>query len=301
MQRQYRNYILILMAAAVAVLAGCSSHSEDADGAVTTGSEQIESVTPEAASQALQESAGGPPAQDQSAVEEAAGEVKAIEQRSPLDVAESVPSTPEQATASPEKKRSPSSPPASGQGWFANTPPGYPMGDERARKVRDAHKNDPEFESVITGRRVVDEHDLVFDGGASSPSELAQWITETVCSGDKDGLRDLMIAQEEFSEILWPEFPQSRPALTWTAAEVWGVHLAKAHEGAAEGINLYEGDDLAFDYVTCDEGVAPYTNFTLYHGIHIHTHRPDGREVVMEFAKAFAERRGKWKVYIYKD
>jgi hypothetical protein len=184
-------------------------------------------------------------------------------------------------------------------GWFANEVLDAPMGKPSARALL-PRENDPELESVVVGKRKVARHDLRLRGDIECPDTLARRIVRLVQRADRDGLRDLMIDQKEFTQILWPEFPQSRPATNWSGGEAWFFHDAKSESGIGEGVDLYGGSDLGYESVTCDVGRAPYTNFTLYHGIHIHARTPSGEPVTLDFAQSFVECNGSWKVYIYK-
>lgn len=185
-------------------------------------------------------------------------------------------------------------------GWFANEVPDAPMGKPSARKLP-PRKNDPELASVVVGKRKVARHDLRLRGGVECPDTLARRIVQSVRHADREGLLELMIDQKEYTSILWPEFPQSRPATNWSGAEAWFFHEAEAESGIGEGLDAHEGSELVYESVTCDVGRAPYTNFTLYHGIHVHAHTQSGEPVTMSFAGSFVECKGSWKVYIYED
>lgn len=295
MQRNLETYIMILAATMMASFSGCSSQSDGVESATETARAPVETAASELPTSALDSSdyhdATAPAVETQEA-NEAQSRHEEPEQTEPRQ--EAVEETQEEVL--PPSRHEP------GSGWFENEVPAAQMGKPRARQWMDSRiKSDPEFESVITGKREVAKHDIEFEGGELSPLELAAAIVERVCAGDEDGLRELLVTGREFEQILWQEFPQSRPATNWKAGEVWGFHLHQAHEGAREGLERYSGKNLNLYHVTCDKGYSPYTNFTLYDGIYIHTKDNDGARVVMEFATTFVERKGRWKVYIYED
>ncbi|MBU1701658.1 MAG: hypothetical protein KJ970_16885 [Candidatus Eisenbacteria bacterium] len=187
-----------------------------------------------------------------------------------------------------------------GDEWFDNQVPEATMGIAKARGMS-PRTDDPEWESVITGKREVAVHDREFNGGSTSPVALARRILELMEVDSRDGLRDLAIDRYEFGTLFWPEFPASRPITNWKPDEAWFFHAGKVESGISEGLD-YRGVKLILDRVTCEGGHAPYTNFDLYHGIRIYAHNEKtGESVKLDFVKTFACRLGKWKVFIYDD
>ena len=181
-----------------------------------------------------------------------------------------------------------------------------PMGERRGRSAFEGRPgyvppNDPEAHSIVTGRREAPRVDREFAGGASSAEELAQQILDALRDGDPKTLDGLRIDRDEFADVLWPEFPASRPITRLKADDAWFFLDADCIKGKNLAIYEYGGMDLQFDRVVFDVGKAPYRNFTLFDGARILTHRADGTQVALAFAPTFAERDGTWKVYCYKD
>ena len=80
---------------------------------------------------------------------------------------------------------------------------------------------DPESMSVLIGRRT--NAPLVskpFRGGTRSLDELGRTICRLLRKSDRDSMMTLCIRDDEFRDILWREFPHSRPitGLTWEDA-----------------------------------------------------------------------------------
>jgi hypothetical protein len=187
-----------------------------------------------------------------------------------------------------------------------DTIPYAPMGEPRTWTPLEKSPGyrrvvDPESTAVVTGRRAVAVHDRKLGSGARSADELAMWILDALGSGDREQLKGLQVTPKEFREILWPEFPESRPITRLEAKDSWffleRTSLAGIHQGLAE----YGGSPLEYERVTYEVGYAQYTNFALYHGARIHARRPSGEMIVLGFADSFVECRGTWKVYTYKD
>ena len=161
--------------------------------------------------------------------------------------------------------------------------------------------DDPEAEATITGRRKAGPTDAQFDGGASSATELAEVIVGCINLNDYMGLRDMQITFEEFRDILWPEFPQSRPATNVKAEDAWEVLLHSSVTGARRALSEWSNQDLAFEALSFEQGWTRYANFNLYLGVRIHARTPTGSLVEIKYADGFVERGGVWKVYMYRD
>jgi len=160
---------------------------------------------------------------------------------------------------------------------------------------------DPERHTVETGRREVTRRDVSFETGAASIDELAILILEGLRTGDRDLLKSLRVNYGEFSEILWPEFPQSRPATNLQPGNAWFFLDRESAAGMARAIRRWEGRHFSLERIEYEKGFAPYTNFNLLHGIRLHVREQNGELRVLPFAESFAECGGRWKVYTYRD
>lgn len=160
---------------------------------------------------------------------------------------------------------------------------------------------DPERHTAETGRREVPRRDIAFGTGAASADELVILILEGLRTGDVELLKSLRVDYGEFSEILWPEFPQSRPATNLQPGNAWFFLDRQSAAGMTRAIRRWEGRDFRLDRIEYEVGFAPYTNFNLFHGISLHVRERNGEARVLRFADTFAECGGRWKVYTYKD
>jgi hypothetical protein len=125
---------------------------------------------------------------------------------------------------------------------------------------------DPEWRSVVTGRREVGPTNLRLIGGAGSLEELGGFILFALEDADMQALSDLAVVRDEFEQLLWPEFPQSRPYMRVPSSEAWHFHLAKSTKGLQILMKEAGKKRLALDGITVAE-VRPFTNFTLYEGV----------------------------------
>jgi len=161
--------------------------------------------------------------------------------------------------------------------------------------------NDPEADAVRTGRRKAAKVDIPFVGGKSSPELLAEAILDALEARDFQGLMALGITGQEFADIMYQEFPESRPICNSDAATAYFFLDRTNHSGCTLGLTNWGGQDLQLVGIRYTIGRAPYTNFTLYRGVNIYVLGPNGEAGVIKFARTFAERNGTWKVYSYKD
>ncbi len=161
--------------------------------------------------------------------------------------------------------------------------------------------NDPEADAVRTGKRVVGKIDLPFTGGESTPERLAIRILAAVEASDMNALQALRVNADEFTQILWPEFPQSRPITNAKVGDVWFFLDQRCHGGISAGLTDWGGQKLELLGLTYEVGRAPYTNFTLYDGVRLHVRAESGEEFALKFVGTLAERNGVWKVYAYTD
>ncbi len=192
--------------------------------------------------------------------------------------------------------------------WPHGAIPLAPRGHPKGRSILDKWEeydpgeDDPERDSHYRGYRIVDP--LVgpeLHGAEDTAEDLARSVLAAIRMNDKSVLRDLMMSREEFDSILWREFPASRPITNITVSDVWAFHLAHTRSGVNELITLHGGKELALERIDCAVGLDPYTNFNLLRGIRIHAVTEKGEKVVINQARTFVERNGRWKVYIYHD
>ena len=159
---------------------------------------------------------------------------------------------------------------------------------------------DEEHESVARGRRLVSgREDYELSGTYASADELAQAILDAFLHSDPARLHELHVTRSEFEQLFWPEFPQSRPATNIQPIDAWGFHFAACSDGVMSGLTRHGGRQLFLQHVGYESGIAPYTNFTLYHGVVIEAVDDRGESVEVNVATVFAERKGRWKVYMF--
>ncbi len=160
---------------------------------------------------------------------------------------------------------------------------------------------DPESTSVRIGRRL--NAPLVtrpFAGGARSLDELGRAAVRLVNRGRSDSLLALCITEGEFRDILWREFPQSRPATHLEWLDGWKA-LYVRHRGGITGA-IRDKADQYYEYVRTQarDTTVLYRNFKLHNGVVLIV-RVDGREQELRWLRSVAERKGRFKIYSTTD
>ena len=156
---------------------------------------------------------------------------------------------------------------------------------------------DPEASSVVLGRRL--SAPLVgarFDGGAKSLDELGRAVLWALHHSDGDSLRRLCVSRREFEQVMWREFPESRPATGLTAADAWASIDRRFLAGLGGAVYEYGGRPLQFKRVEVYESVRAYRNFRLHNGLVIVATNERGEEERLRFVRAAAERKGRFKI-----
>jgi hypothetical protein len=160
---------------------------------------------------------------------------------------------------------------------------------------------DPESMSVVIGRRT--NAPLVtatFKGGARSLDELGRTVCRLLHRKNADSLLALCVADSEFRDVLWREFPQSRPVTGLTWEDGWTPLLQRLISGCASAVNDYGNHWYEFQRVEADS-IARYKNFTLYQQVTLVARDDEGQVQRMRWLRAIAERKGRFKIYSTTD
>lgn len=180
----------------------------------------------------------------------------------------------------------------------------------RAVSVRDAPgyfpPSDPESLSEVTGRRenapLVSLH---FTGGTRSLNELGRTVCRCLHHSQTDSLTALCVNEQEFREILWREFPQSRPAVGLTWLDAWKILWARLHAGVAHSIRDQGGHYYKFlriEYAKTDRpAIMRYRNFRMHNGLILVVQNDEGQVERWTWLRAVVERKGRFKIYSTDD
>jgi len=161
---------------------------------------------------------------------------------------------------------------------------------------------DPESASVKLGRRtnapVVHKP---FQGGATNMNDLGRAICRALHRSASDSLMALCVTQDEFKDILWREFPQSRPATGLTWEDGWTFLYARLRSGGLHAIRDYGGHPYQFLRFEPVDSTGAYKNFKLLSGLTMVVKDDQGQVQKWRWLRAVAERKGRYKIYSTED
>jgi hypothetical protein len=160
---------------------------------------------------------------------------------------------------------------------------------------------DPESASVAAGRRLnAPLVSIPFKGGAPSLDELGRAVCRSIHSGSRDSLLALCVTEAEFRDILWREFPQSRPVtgVRWTDA--WGILFARLRAGCSQAMRDNGGHWYEFQRFESDS-ISRFRNFRLHSGLVLVAKDDTGGIQRWRWLRSVAERKGSFKIYSTND
>jgi hypothetical protein len=160
---------------------------------------------------------------------------------------------------------------------------------------------DPESMSVVLGRRLnAPRVHKVFRGGARSMADLGRAVCYALHHDSPDTLHALCITDDEFRDILWREFPESRPATGLQWQDAWTILYARIHSGCRSAVGDLGGRTYEFVRFEKDSTFA-YRNFKLHRGLVLVARNDAGELVRMGWLRSVAERKGAFKIYSTDD
>ncbi|MEQ1831818.1 MAG: hypothetical protein ABL977_02100 [Candidatus Eisenbacteria bacterium] len=140
-----------------------------------------------------------------------------------------------------------------------------------------------------------------FTGGARSLEALGRAICGALHTDAPDSMLKLCLTPGEFRVILWPEFPQSRPAtgLVWTDA--WQVLNGRLVGGSTAFARDFGGHVYTFIAFERTAATKVYKNFKLHNGVVLVAKDDEGKTHRFPFIRSIAERKGRFKIYSMTD
>lgn len=161
---------------------------------------------------------------------------------------------------------------------------------------------DPESSSVRRGRRLhAKAVRLPLVDAARSLTDLAQLLIAGLEARNEKALHLRRLTRNEFEVICWPEFPESRPITRITAQDAWELSDPTSQSGASRALSTYGGRPLSLIRVR-SSARETYRNFVLHRGVVIEARdEQSGAVVALSFAPSVVERKGRFKVLMYKD
>jgi hypothetical protein len=161
--------------------------------------------------------------------------------------------------------------------------------------------HDPDSLAEALGRRPnAPRVQMEFHGGPRSLDELGRAVCHALHTGAPDSMLALCVKSDEFRVILWPEFPQSRPATGLHWDDAWMILWARLNGGSIQAVR--EFGDHYWELVRLEyAAVVPYKNFRLYNGITVTVKNDEGEVSRFTFIRSIAQRKGRFKIYSMRD
>lgn len=161
---------------------------------------------------------------------------------------------------------------------------------------------DPESMSVVIGRRLgAPATSKPFHGGTRSLDDLGRAICRALHRASADSLLALCITDDEFRDILWREFPQSRPAVGLEWDDAWKILYARLHAGCSHATRDYGGHVYEFLRFERTDTTAVYRNFKLENGLILVVRDDEGQIQRWNWLRSAAGRNGRYKIYSTDD
>jgi len=161
--------------------------------------------------------------------------------------------------------------------------------------------HDPDsLDEVLGRRRNAPKVKMEFHGGARSLDELGRAICHALHTTVPDSMLALCVKSDEFRVILWPEFPQSRPATGLRWDDAWQILWGRLNGGSVASVREYQDHYHQFIRIEV-ASVANYRNFRLHNGVTITAKDDEGHIETFTFVRSIAERKGRFKIYSMRD
>jgi hypothetical protein len=161
---------------------------------------------------------------------------------------------------------------------------------------------DPESSAVRLGRRTnAPAVTMRFDGGAKSMDDLGRRICRGLQVQKRDSLLALCVTDMEFKNILWREFPQSRPVTGIHWDDAWKILYARMNAGCGHAVRDYGGHYYQFVGFESADTVQVFRNFRMHSNLVLVAKDDLGRVQRMKWLRGVVERRGSFKIYSTED
>lgn len=142
---------------------------------------------------------------------------------------------------------------------------------------------------------------MPFTGGARSIDALARAVCGAFHVQSVDSMLALCVDSKEFREILWPEFPQSRPATGLRWDDAWQILWARLNGGSVSAVRENGGHVYTLVRVERTAATVQYKNFKLHNGITLVLKDDEGQVKRLTWIRSVAERKGRFKIYSMSD
>ena len=140
----------------------------------------------------------------------------------------------------------------------------------------------------------------VLPHGEAAPSAeaAAEAVLDALERRDRDRLRSLALAEQEFRERVWPRLPASRPERNLPFSYVWGDLRQKSEGRLAATLARHGGRSYELAGVTF-AGVTDYGTYRVHREATLHVRDGTGAAHDLRLFGSMIEQDGRWKVFSY--
>lgn len=161
---------------------------------------------------------------------------------------------------------------------------------------------DPESASVRIGRRVnAPVVSMPFKGGLKSLDDVGRTVCRLLSHSDRESLWAICVADSEFRQIMWREFPQSRPVTGLQWDDAWRVLSMRLTSGCSDAVGQLGGRYYQFLRFERSDSTTRYKNFSLHNGLVMVVRNDQGETEKMHWLRSVVERKGRFKIYSVND
>lgn len=134
-----------------------------------------------------------------------------------------------------------------------------------------------------------------FEGGASSPTQLADAVVRALAAADTSALVRLAVTRAEFAWLVYPESPYTAPPYRQAPGLVWMRQDGASRIGLARLLARYGGTAAGRAAVSCTEPPAVEGRNRIWRDCAIRLGR-GGQAITAQLFGAVIERDGQFKI-----
>lgn len=148
---------------------------------------------------------------------------------------------------------------------------------------------------------------LPADGGAkltvclsdtyASPFEAVNAVLASISRNEQVRARAAAVSRDEFTRVVWPELPVSRPGSTFTADFVWQQHALREEFSFAKAWKRHAGRAYQLTAVDLGSSVSDHATFRVYTRPVLKVIDEHGEERSLRLIGSIIEQDGRYKIY----
>ena len=141
--------------------------------------------------------------------------------------------------------------------------------------------------------------------GATSIDDLVMRALSAFASRDTSRLQSLLITQNEFEHIVYPElglhYPSARDARNETRVFLWEQQHLSARKGLYKALRDVGGKRMEQLDVRFADSAKRFLTYRLHEGTEVVVRMPDGSPATLFALGSIIERQGRFKLLSYRD